>query len=315
MLSRRATLAGLAGSALASKAAAAAGPQVLHQIPGPLLIEGIAYDGRRLYLGAVKGRKVISLDKGGRPSTVIEGLRFGVFGMACDAKGVLWAATADPDDRKSELLAIEPARRRIIARYAPPTQDRMGPVFGDVALASNGAVYVSDSKGGGVAVLAPGAKSLDWLVPPNAFAPPGSPPPSADQSFRSPQGMVARTADVIVADYSQGLFRVDRQNGRRTSIPGGDLRGVDGLTACRGGLVAIQNGGRVPRVLKLTLTGDAITKVDVVAEGGALHEPTLGVVFGERLLFIGHSQWGDLDDKGALSPGAAATAVMGLDLA
>jgi hypothetical protein len=301
-LDRRSVLVGMA-AASTPLAARAATPETTAEIPGPLLLEGIAHDGRRLYLGAVAGRNILTLDRGGRPSTLLPESLLGVFGLAADPKrNRLWAATALLDEPgRSELVEIDTLRRRAIARHAPPDGNPVAS-FGDVALTPDGDVLVSDSKGGAILRLRRGSKALETVVPAG--------------KMRSPQGMVATRGRLIVADYSTGLHQVDLATGASAPIEGANIRGVDALIGWRGDLIAIQNGGAVPRILRLKF--DAAGNPaggDVLYEGGVLIEPTLGTVVGDHLLFIGRSQWGEADAKGKVKAGSGPTRVMSLALA
>lgn len=301
MIHRRAVLAGGVAALVCDPSYATAVVETYAEIPGPLLLEGIAHDGRRLYLGAVKGRSILTLDRGGRPSILLREPLLGVFGLACDAaRSRLWAATSLLDEPgRSELVAIDTARRRAVARYAPPP-GHPAAQFGDVALSPAGEVFVSDSKGGAVLRLRKGATTLETLLPPG--------------KLRSPQGMVVSGDRLILADYATGLHQVDLQSGALSAIPGATIRGVDGLVAWKGDLIAIQNGGAAPRVIRIKLPAGEGPSAEILYEGGVLIEPTLGVVLGDRLLFIGRSQWGEADAKGDLKPGYGPTRVMTLGL-
>jgi hypothetical protein len=291
------------GAAFAPLAVRAATPETTAEIPGPLLLEGIAHDGRRLYLGAVAGRNILTLDRGGRPSMLLQEPLLGVFGLSADPKrNRLWAATALLEEPgRSELVEIDTVRRRVIAHYAPPGGNPTAS-FGDVALTPDGDVLVSDSKGGAIFRLRPGGKALETVV--------------ASGRLRSPQGMVVRNGRLIVADYSTGLHRVDLATGASAPIEGANIRGVDALIGWRGDLIAIQNGGAAPRILRLKFDpAGHPAGGDVLYEGGVLIEPTLGTLVGERLLFIGRSQWGEADAKGQVKAGAGPTRVMSLALA
>jgi hypothetical protein len=290
---RRAALAGMA--ALVAGPARAAEPQTVAEIAAPLLIEGIAHDGRSLYLGAIAGRQILTLDPAGLPSVLPVGPLLGVFGMACRGRR-LWAATADlAHPGQSELIEIDLERHRVVGRYRPP-RELTAAIFGDVALGDGGEVFVSDSKGSVLRMRRGGA--LQALVPPG--------------KLRSPQGMVLDGGSLIVADYASGLHRVDLATGALTVIEGGGIRGIDGLVRHGGDLIAIQNGASRPRVIRLPIAKPA--DAEILVESGVLIEPSLGTVVGDRLLFVGRSQWGEANDKGEVKPGAGPTRIMSLAL-
>jgi hypothetical protein len=293
---RRAVLAGLAS--LAGAPALAAGhPEIIAEIDGPRLIEGIAHDGRRFYLGCVSDGRILSLDRGGRPSDLWPRPLFGVFGLAADpARNRLWAATARLDQPgRTELVEIDTLRRRAVARHAPPAGNPTA-TFGDVALSATGDVFVSDSKGGAILRLRRGASTLDTVLPAGRL--------------KSPQGTVVQGERLVTADYATGLHRIDLASGALTPVENGAVRGIDGLLGWRGQLIAIQNGASTPRILRFRPGREP----DILYEGGVLIEPTLGTIVGDRLLFIGRSQWGEANDKGEVRPGAGPTRVMSLAL-
>lgn len=111
-----------------------------------LIPEGMAWDGKRFFVSSVR-TGVIFAD--GRPFATAP---WGVFGMAADRKrGVLWAVTAalpqvegfkGEDKGKSALLRIDLRDGRILETIPAPEGEHH---FGDVAVAPDGEVYVSDS--------------------------------------------------------------------------------------------------------------------------------------------------------------------------
>ena len=276
----------------------------LGAIPGDGLVESVARDqarGRWL-VAMVRGRTIVALDDIGEVSPFLtsEAEIGGVLGLAMDASaGVLWAATApvppavrgraaDAPPLASALLKIDAASGRVLARYPVPGEDRM---LGDVTLARDGTVYVA---GGDLFRLKPGAEALEILLP-------------AGQ-MRSPQGVAATPdgAALIVADYSSGLWRVDRASGapaRLEAPANASLIGIDGLISDGRFLYALQNGTAPQRVLRLTPDAhwSRIEAVEVLAASlPQIDEPTTGLVHDGELVFVSRSQWSDFDGEGAL---------------
>lgn len=274
----------------------------LAAIPGGGLVESVARDearGRWL-IAMIRDRTIVALDDGGEvaPFLASDAEIGGVIGLAMDAPaGVLWAATApvlpavhgraaDAPPLASALLKIDAASGRMLARYPAPAEQMLG----DLALAPDGTVYVA---GGDLFQLRPGDGTLKVLLP-------------AGQ-MRSPQGMAVTPdgAALIVADYSSGLWRVDRASGAaaRLEAPAtASLIGVDGLISDGRFVYALQNGAAPQRVLKLTLDADwsRIAAVEVLAANlPQLDEPTTGQVHAGQLVFVSRSQWSDFDGEGA----------------
>src|SRR5690606_37321516 len=202
----------------------------------------------------------------------------GVLGLALDARsGVLWAATApvppavhglagDAVRPRAALLKIEAASGRVLARYPSPADNDS---LGDVTLAADGTVHVA---GGDLFHLRPGGEALEVLLPAGVM--------------RSPQGMAVTPdgAALIVADYSSGLWRVDRTSGEATRLAAPaqeSLIGVDGLIPDGRALYALQNGVAPQRVLKLTPDAGwrRIEAVEVLAANlPQIDEPTTGTL-------------------------------------
>lgn len=275
----------------------------LAAVPGDGLVESVARDearGRWL-VAMVRGRTVVSLDDAGVVAPYLEAdpTIGGVLGLALDAgAGVLWAAASPlppamhglpPEAPRpaSALLKIDLASGRVLARYPAPDEDQM---FGDVTLGPDGTVYVA---GGDLFQLRPGGEALEVLTPASLM--------------RSPQGM-AVTPDghaLIAADYSSGLWRVDRATGAATRLEApanASLIGVDGVISDGRSLYALQNGTAPQRVLKLTLDAGwrRIEAVEVLAANlPQLDEPTTGLVHDGELVFVSRSQWSDFDGEGA----------------
>jgi len=234
---------------------------------------------------------------------------FGVFGLAVDEdRGVLWAATSAVtamdgynDDAQHGLAGVAEIdlETGAVRRVARVTNDGRPHVIGDLALGPDGSVWLPDSGAIVLWRLAPGAKD------PEAFV--------ESEEFTSLQGAVVLpdNSAVIVADYGGGLLRVDvnsRAVRRLDPPPDTTLIGIDGLVrAPSGDLIAVQNGVRPNRVLRITLdsTGEAIAAV-VVLESGHLNmpAPSLGcIATGGGFFFVGNANWTHFDD-----PGATATA-------
>jgi len=275
----------------------------LAAVPGDGLVESVARDGvrGRWLVAMVAGRAILALDDMGAVSPFLapDPTIGGVLGLALDAPaGLLWAATSPvppavhgltPDALRPvpALLKIDLATGQVLARYPAPAEDQM---LGDVTLGPDGTVYVA---GGDLFQLRPGSEALEVLTPAGLM--------------RSPQGMALAPGGeaLIVADYSSGLWRVNRATGaavRLEAPANASLIGVDGLISDGRFLYALQNGTAPQRVLKLTLDAgwSRIEAVEVLAANlPAIDEPTTGLVHDGELVFVSRSQWSDFDGEGA----------------
>lgn len=273
--------------ALAAALLLAAAPTVEFAVPVThKLIEGIATDGRTVWVSSVIDRTIIA-QRDGRvrewmlPADIAQPL-----GMAWDAKRqLLWIATdcidvagLKPCDRGA-LIAIDRAGR-VRRKIAGPAPFHVGDVS-----ARDGMVFVADSRNGAVYRLAG-----DALV---AVVAPGI--------GKSAQGS-ALTSDgksLIVADYSQGITRIDLTSGERKLIllDGKPLRGVDGLARSGDWYVGVQNGGAIGRLLAFRVVNDAL-EVKVLGEGWALTDPTQLAVTKDAVLVVADSGWATVDKPG-----------------
>ena len=232
---------------------------------------------------------------------------WGVLGLAVDeVNGVLWAATsavpamsgfAQSMDGTAGLAEIDLATgavRRVIPVVRRPG-DQQSHVLGDLALGPDGSVYLPDSGGPTVWRLAPGANALEAWV--------------ESAEFLSLQGVVvaAEAGALFVADHANGLLRVDlgsREVRRLESPENTTLIGIDGLVrAPNGDLIAVQNGLRPNRVLRIALGGggDTVMRVTVLeAAHLTMAAPALGCVArGGQFFFVGNAGWTRFDEAGA----------------
>lgn len=303
--------------AFGAGAAAAQTPEPLVTTPAePLLIESVARDpDGALILSSIHTGRLLRVGADGTLTPFGPEGRQAMFGLAADpARGVLWVASSpspadEQADQPAELLQIDAATGAVRASHPA---DGLEHAYGDVAVGPDGTVFVADSKGQRILALRPGAANPEPLVLLSGRA--------------SPQGM-AVSADgrwLVFADYSSGLHRIDLSEGYGprdfTTVPstplpgpeGAELRGIDGLARYGDRIMAIQNGTRTHRVLKLTLNADwsAVTARDAVIEGPPLEEPTTGFVEGDALIFVSRGQWTDFGPDGQPTSAAPAPAVV-----
>lgn len=253
------------------------------------LVEGIAWDSEtnRLFAATVVGRALLVREPLGWVK--VEGLDPGsLFGLAIDRpRDLLWMAsgrveqTPSPETAFRGLIAVD--LNSLMPAYRLPAPGDGSPA--DIAVARDGTVYASDPASGAIYRARRGDTMLGILVPPGRL--------------RSPQGLVpaADGRRLYVSDYGRGLAIVNLADGSVTRLESDVatmLDGIDGLTAWRGGLIAIQNGTGPCRILLLTLSRDGrrIRRVRVLESNHEeWGEPTLGVVRGGQFLYVADAQW------------------------
>lgn len=268
-------------------AATTAAPSVEFSVPvAHKLVEGVATDGRTIWVSSVIDRTIIARRDGTVREWTLPADSGQPLGMAWDAKRqLLWIATdcldvagLTPCDRGA-LIALDRAGR-VRRRLAAPAPFHVGDVS-----ARDGMVFVADSRNGAVYRLA--GDTLAPVVAPGVGK-------SAQGSALTPDGKA-----LIVADYSQGITRIDLASGERTLIllDGKPLRGVDGLARAGDWYVGVQNGGAVGRLLAFRVVGDAL-QLKVLGEGWALSDPTQLAVTGNAILVVADSGWATVDQPG-----------------
>jgi len=268
--------------------------------------EGIAYDRERkhFFVGSVHERRIQRVRRDDTEQEFTAAGLWAALGMAADAqRRLLWVATAavpemkgaDPAELgRTALLAYDLDSGAAKHRFA---LDGPGPhALGDVAVLKDGTVYATDGQGGMLYRLDAKAGALVPVTRPGALS--------------SPQGIAPdrRERGLYLADYTQGLFWFDLKTQELTRIEAArkvSLYGIDGLARYGDQLIAIQNGVRPHRVVRLRLdnVGRKVTGASVLAASREeFDEPTLGVVVDQRFYFVANSQWGRFDAKHQLPP-------------
>ena len=185
-------------------AAAAPPPQTALVVPpAHRLVEGIATDGRTIFVSSVLDRQMLACRAACRPLvTLPAGLH--PMGMAWDARRQrLWIAADCPllpgvtRCERGALVEVD-ARGRLRGRFAP-AQGAFHP--GDVSVGP-GAVFVGDSLNGAVYRLRASAAALDTIVAPGLGK-------SSQGSALDPSGR-----HLIVADYALGIASIDPRHWR-----------------------------------------------------------------------------------------------------
>jgi hypothetical protein len=279
-----------------------AAPRVEAVLPAAdLIAEDLAFDAvtGRWFVSSVHRREIL-VKKPGKPWGIFARRDLsGVLALGIDApRRRLWATSvglphaADlaPEGRGvSALVAFDLDSGRELRRVR---LEGKGHALGDMAVAGDGTVFVSDGQGGGVYRLGAGGAVLVPLVAPG--------------SFRSPQTPVVVKGGILVPDYTKGLAFVPASGGaaRWLATPDGlDLRGIDGMALSGLRLYAVQNGGSPNRVLALHLDAD-FTKVERAEILLTLPEATHALVRDGALFVLADNGWERFDDAGVLKKDA-----------
>lgn len=186
-----------------------------------------------------------------------------------------------------------------IQGYWPLSPDTAPHIPGDLAVAPDGTVIVTDSHAEALYVLDPRARQLRVIT---------------DPWFRSLQGVVAvpsrvpGKSAVIVADYSHGLLHVEiapavigARVHRLRDAPGTTVLGIDGLVWHDGALYGVQNGVVPARVVRMQLD-ERFTQVESVVvidrQPDIASDPTIGTIWRDHFVYVANSQWNQYDGRG-----------------
>jgi hypothetical protein len=204
-----------------------------------------------------------------------------MLGVRHDARRrIVWACSTGPDERvpHSQLLriALQPSS---VQRFKLPD---IHSLCNDIALLPDGSVAVSDSERGAVLQL---TADGGWQT----LAPPGT--------FGYPNGLtyLAAAQRLVVSDL-RGLWTIDLKDARINPIEtpqGTFVGGIDGLYAVERGLLAVQNGLRPHRVVRIVLADAAqrVERVEVIASNlPELAEMTTAAVVGGTITVLAASR-------------------------
>jgi hypothetical protein len=256
-----------------------------------LIPEGLAWDpgSRRHFVSSVRRRSIFAIDRRGHASLFASELPLGAFGMKVDSqRHVLWVAMAALPPGKAAVVKLDLQTGRTLASYQPSDGEKH--LFGDLTLASNGDVFVSDSASPIIFRIAGGQLS-EFLRGP----------------FVSLQGLTLSDDGSVLyaADYTKGLFEIDMQTRDLHALPvpaDASLLGVDGIYLLnRRTLIGVQNGTNPNRIVRMDLSSDGhrITDVTTLAANSRLmSDLTLGVLHDGRFFFNANGQWDLFDDSG-----------------
>lgn len=249
------------------------------------LIEGVATDGRTIWVSSVLDSQLLVFNgKGMRRLPLPDGTARPL-GIAWDARhNWLWVTTDRPKiaDIKpcdsGALIAVDRAGKR--HRSLQP-----GRSFhpGDVSVDPR-AVFVSDSSNGAIYRVTMDGRRLSQV-----FA--GGARMSAQGSALDAGGQL------IAADYGGGVVKIDPATSVRTVLlraSGRPVVGVDGMVRVGRDYYAIRNGTSPVALIHFRVSIDTIESEPLI-EDGLLTDPTQLAVQGRRLLIVANAGWAALD--------------------
>lgn len=290
----------------------------IHRFSDPdLLTEDLAFDPNSgtSYVTSVHRGVVVEVDRDGIERVWADSDEphgWGVFAARLDAtRGLLWTSVAAiptaggymaADSGRTGVIAWDVRSRSIVRRIEWPRDGRPH-VLGDLTVAGDGTVYVTDSRSGAVRMVRPGARTLSNLLP--------------DGTFRSPQTPALDPGGkrLYVPEYGRGIAIVELVSGRITWVtfePGLCLQGIDGLYTAGRDLIAVQNGITPRRIVRIRLDRDGTHAASVTPLESGTHrlgEPSHGVVVGSEFRFLANTGWDRVGDDESFHEGGTPAAI------
>ena len=284
----------------------------LTALKGFNIVEGLAYvPDQQLYLTSIHDGKVIAMSPEGARDVINFRPGVAAYGLGL-REGTLYAATVHSrlttgyDAAKpinSKIVAFSAADGKVLRAVSDPAKkDRE---FGHLLLGRDD-LYVTDTAHGEVLRLTGYGDTLETLIP--------------EGYMDSPQGL-AENADataLMVTDFTSGLYRVDLTTGAMARLlppADGNLLGITSLSRYGNDLIAVQNGLKPNRILRLHMSADwnQVDSVEILLRSPKLlSQPTQGTVAGDEFVFVADSQWSNLDDQGNAKSDAPAPAMIGV---
>jgi sugar lactone lactonase YvrE len=232
--------------------------------------------------------------------------RWPTLAISTDAhRKLLWVSTSampgfagltKDEEGKAAVLAIDPESGKTLRRLDLVSD--AAAVLGDMSIAEDGTVYVTDSVGGGVYRVAAGELSQTKLEK------------IADGLFSPQTPILTRDGKrLLVADYSMGIAVVQLQSKNVEYLKHPDnvaVTGLDGLLTDGNGLIGIQNGVDPERIVRFRLNKEQteIVSAEVMEQATErLGEATHVIKVGEWNYVIANVGWDKIQDNGQLKPG------------
>jgi hypothetical protein len=263
-----------------------------------LFPEGMASDGFRFFLGSTYKRKIVECDHAGACHDVVTENQDGlgeVLGLKLDpTDGSLWSTSNGPDE--SALYHFSIPTGKLIRKYTVSRKTEKH-LFNDLAIDSQGDVFVTDTQAGTVYWVPRATNRLEVFIPNLKAA-------GANGIAISSDGK-----KLYVAGFPDGLTVIDIASKSFHAMPHPAdlcLGIIDGLAFSQGDLIAIQNGIMAPRVVRYTVTNDPdrISGLEVLERGNPLFDGiTTGSVADGAFYFMANPQLDSLAD-GKIKPDA-----------
>lgn len=250
-------------------------------------------------LGSVHHRKIVKRDKYGNEID-LSGLPelYAVMGIKVDQKrDLLWGCTtaipemkgySETDKDKAVVFCYDLKSEKL--KMSIPLNEE-GVWLGDLEIARNGTVYISNSGKPIIYKVNEEEKVLETFIEiPNLTSLQGL-------SFNKKEDQL------YLSDYREGLFSIQLKNKKITKLKNPTLhplKGIDGLYYYKSQLIAIHNGLQPNRVVRYHLDkkGEQVISFEFIDKALPEYgEPTLGMIHKNEFYYIANSPWGAYDDE------------------
>ncbi|GAB4114553.1 MAG: hypothetical protein Tsb0027_03540 [Wenzhouxiangellaceae bacterium] len=286
--------------------------------PEARLTEAISFDSQSQHfiIGTVREPGIMVLDQSGVP--VVDAPDFNrhvahaVFDLAVDAsRRHLWASTSavpqqvgykSSDFGKNALLKLDLDSGDLLASYRiKPDGSPHG--MGNIALASDGTVYLADLRSPTIYELPPDAEQLTVLA--------------VGPALPNIHGIALNEQEQLLylADQNRGLAFIDLRDNRPYLMGAPEtlnLGGIEGIDYWNNHLIIIQPGMRPARVMQILLGNNGrniVTAEPIDANHEDYHAPNFGVIAGDHYHYLAASHWTAYDLQGNRLPGSKVDAV------
>ncbi|WP_375559425.1 hypothetical protein ACE193_17025 [Bernardetia sp. OM2101] len=208
----------------------------------------------------------------------------------------LWGVTSEMQNSslykeenkgKATIFCMDGNTNEVLFEYE--LSDSLDHVLGEIKQGKDGKMYCTDSQNPIIYVWNEETQKLDvkWTNP----------------KWRSLQGIAFSDNGkwAFVADYSSTIYQINIQTGKMTALEapkGFSFKTTDGLYLYKNKLITIQNGTVPMRIssFELDMEKQKVTKGKILEQGNNhFGEPTNGVLYENKFLYIANSQWGNYD--------------------
>jgi tetratricopeptide (TPR) repeat protein len=250
----------------------------------------------KFFLSDIRCGLIYSFDSNGtnkQPELDLKGLGFwGAMGMKFDPMdpNILWVTTSvltnycnysEDLEGRSAVLKIDMKSKKVVESYSLEGNH----IFGDLIVAENGTIYVTDSADPVIYRITEQSNELEKFF--------------TSENIFNLQGLALGVDNILYfSDYITGVYSLNTLTKETNPVLSNNqlTRGTDGLYYHNNSLYLLQNGTRPFQVARIDLENQSLNSLDRATP--ELNEPTLGTVHDGYFYFIANSPWAFYDEEG-----------------